>query len=144
MQDKVSEHKIKQLEEIQSRLFDVGAHVARPRSLLTDKEKLAETTFSPIHTKNLEHWIDEIDATLEPLKEFVLPSGGLAATAIHIARAVCRRCERLLAEVLEQGKIESTVFEYVNRLSDYLFVLARFIVKETNNKEKYWIKSEIN
>ena len=143
VQDKVSEHKIKQLKEVQSRLFDVGAHVATPRSPSTDKEKLEETTFSPIHTQNLEHWIDEICSTLEPLKTFVLPSGGLSATSIHVARAVCRRCERLLSQLLEQAKIENTVFEYMNRLSDYLFVLARSITKETGNIEEYWIKSEI-
>ena len=141
--DKIPEKQIIQLKEIQSRLFDLGAHVATPRESATDTQKLNKTTFSLKHTDNLEKWIDEMTAQLRPLTTFVLPSGGLSAGAIHISRSICRRCERTMTPLLNEGKIDSSAYQYMNRLSDYLFTLARYAAKETGNVEEDWKKSNI-
>ncbi len=138
----IAEKYIDQLKQIQSCLFDIGAHVATPRTS-GDEEKMSQTRFSPQHTDDLEKWIDEITTQLEPLRTFVLPSGGVAATALHLSRSVCRRCERVLTELLQDKKIDPAVYKFVNRLSDYLFTLARYAAKKTGNVEEKWQKSNI-
>ncbi len=140
-QEKIPEAQIKQMKEIQSRLFDIGAHVATPRDSSTESKKLKSTEFSDKHIENLESWIDDMTAKLPPLKGFVLPSGGMAATSVHVSRSVCRRCERLMTKLYEEGKIDPAVYQYMNRLSDYLFTLARFAAKTTGNVEEEWQKS---
>lgn len=116
-----------QLEEIQARLIDVGSHIATPRTSDEDmnEKKLQHTLFDAENTQSLETWIDEMDAQLPPLRNFILPSGGLTASQLHVARTVCRRAERDLVPLHNQGDIDSTVYKYINRLSDYLFQLAR-------------------
>ena len=142
-QDKIPKIRIDQLKEIQNNLFDIGAHVATPREKGVDENKLKETAFSLTHTTTLEKWIDEMTAELTPLKGFILPSGGLSATSVHTSRSVCRRCERLMTELYNQGKIDQSVLKYMNRLSDYLFTLARYSAMNTGNKEDIWVKSNI-
>ena len=142
-EDKINENYVDQLRHIQSRLMDIGAHVATPRDTPDSIEKLKKTVFSEQHTANLEKWIDDITANLSPLQGFVLPSGGLSATALHISRTVCRRCERLLTKLLMEKKVDPAVYKYVNRLSDYLFTLARIAAKETGNVEEDWKRSDI-
>jgi cob(I)alamin adenosyltransferase len=74
-----------QLEEIQARLIDLGSHVATPRKSDEDQEKkVSHTVFDPANVENLEKWIDQMDLILPPLKNFILPSGGLAASTLHI------------------------------------------------------------
>ena len=113
-----------QLEEIQARLIDVGSHVATPRSTQNEKKK-AHTDFPSCHISDLECWIDEMDTKLPPLKNFILPSGGLAASQLHVARTVCRRAERELVPLFQDDLIGESTYIYINRLSDYLFMLAR-------------------
>ena len=110
-------HDIEQLlGEVQQRLFDTGAElcVSELRSV------------SPEHVRSLEEAIDEHNRDLPPLKEFILPGGGPAAAACHLARAVCRRAERSLWALQDdEGGLNPDSLKYLNRLSDLLFVLAR-------------------
>jgi cob(I)alamin adenosyltransferase len=113
------------LSRIQNDLFDVGADLCTP-----GKGKGpggARLTVTGAQVTWLEHEIDRLNAELEPLKSFVLPGGSAAAASLHMARTICRRAERLIAE-LKDKKGESVtpeVLQYVNRLSDYLFVASR-------------------
>jgi cob(I)alamin adenosyltransferase len=106
------------LQRIQNDLFDVGADIAAPDD--PDRERLRVI---PLQTEWLEQRCDEVNATLEPLKSFVLPGGTLAAAHLHVARTVCRRAERLA--IACGPEISAEVVRYLNRLSDLLFILAR-------------------
>lgn len=81
--------------------------------------------------------LDDINATLPPLKEFILPGGGGAAAAVHVARAVCRRAERILLTLSRRDPVNPQSRKYLNRLSDLFFVLARALAR-ANGKEVYW------
>jgi len=81
--------------------------------------------FDESHVKLLEEAIDKMNETLPPLTNFILPSGGLAASHLHVARTVCRRAERSLAPLLNEEEIDTVAYQYLNRLSDYLYMLAR-------------------
>lgn len=111
------------LEQIQHQLFDLGAHVATPPT--ATEARIKRTAFPDAYTALLESWIDEYDRDLPPLRQFILPSGGMEASALHVARAVCRRAERCLVPLLSEQHIQTHAYTYVNRLSDLLFVMAR-------------------
>ncbi len=111
---------------IQNDLFDVGADLCMP-----DKGKGpggARLDVTEAQVEWLERQIDRLNADLAPLRSFVLPGGGAAAAYLHLARTVCRRAERLIAELKDRPgeSVTPTVLKYVNRLSDFLFVAARF------------------
>ena len=106
------------LQRIQNDLFDVGADIAAPED--PQRERLR---VRPVQTEWLEQRCDEVNATLEPLKSFVLPGGTQAAAELHVARTVCRRAERLAVACGDE--ISPEVVRYLNRLSDLLFILAR-------------------
>ena len=106
------------LERIQNDLFDVGADIAAP-----DDPQRERLRVLPVQTEWLEQRCDEVNATLTPLKSFVLPGGTTAAAHLHVARTVCRRAERLA--VACGGDVNAEVVRYLNRLSDLLFILAR-------------------
>jgi len=112
-------------------LIDLGSHVATPRTTekIGAEKKKNHTSFDLTNIENLEKWIDEMDEKLPPLTKFILPSGGLASSQLHVARTVCRRSERDLVTLLSQEMIEEGAYIYVNRLSDYLFTLARFCAR---------------
>lgn len=130
-----SNKKVSQLIEIQDRLFTLGSHLATDST--GTKMKLPELREGDITV--LEHWIDEMDNELEPMKSFLLPGGHSAVSSAHICRCVCRRAERLVVDLSESDVTPPLAIQYLNRLSDYLFVLSRWLTKETNSKEQPWI-----
>eukprot|EP01006_Ploeotia_vitrea_P022922 TRINITY_DN55345_c0_g1_i1.p1 TRINITY_DN55345_c0_g1~~TRINITY_DN55345_c0_g1_i1.p1 ORF type:complete len:247 (-),score=9.26 TRINITY_DN55345_c0_g1_i1:708-1421(-) len=127
VEDSTKEALLQQWQTLQQCLLDAGSTVATPLAFATEKQK-ERTVFQQEHINSLETWIDGWDATLEPLKTFILPGGGLVAAQLHICRAVCRRAERgivkLRVEKPDVG-IDIAVQQFLNRLSDYLFTLAR-------------------
>jgi cob(I)alamin adenosyltransferase len=108
------------LSRIQNDLFDVGADISAPEAPESKRERLRVL---PSQTEWLEQRCDEVNATLEPLKSFVLPGGTPAAAQLHVARTVCRRAERLAIACGEE--LNAEVVRYLNRLSDLLFILSR-------------------
>jgi cob(I)alamin adenosyltransferase len=116
------------LRRIQNDLFDVGADLAAPAD--ATKERLRVT---PAQTEWLEQRCDQVNATLTPLKSFVLPGGTPAAAQLHVARTVCRRAERLAVACGED--VSPEVVRYLNRLSDLMFILSR---GANNGGEPLW------
>jgi cob(I)alamin adenosyltransferase len=107
------------LEEIQHTLFDLGGDLSLP----------GRHSIGQAQVEWLERWLDHANAGLPPLAEFILPGGNPAAAACHVARCVCRRCERQLTPLLRQGQLSPAAYAYINRLSDLLFVLARLLAR---------------
>jgi cob(I)alamin adenosyltransferase len=104
---------------VQSDLFDIGAHLASPgtsRFAGPDSARVAA----------LEQSIDAMESELAPLKTFILPGGSLAAANLHVARTICRRAERLVVALRDEDEATKASITYLNRLSDFLFVAARF------------------
>lgn len=109
------------LEHIQNELFSVGAELATPTPTGSHSGRIEES-----HVERLEEMIDLCEAELAPLKHFILPGGCVTASHLHHARTVCRRAERRVVELSETGPVSPQIIVYLNRLSDLLFVLARF------------------
>jgi cob(I)alamin adenosyltransferase len=124
------------LKEIQDRLFTIGS------SLACDPDKETKLKIPDLHEADvelLEKEIDKMDAILPVMKSFILPGGHVAVSTAHVARCVCRRAERLCVTLQEQKMfVEPLVIKYINRLSDYLFVLARFTGHRLNVEEIPW------
>jgi cob(I)alamin adenosyltransferase len=120
------------LRKIQGELFDLGAELATPGD--------AAERIGTEHVAVLEAAIDHHESQLEPLKNFVLPTGTPVAAALHVARTVCRRAERCVVALAGQldTVIPSNAIEYLNRLGDLLFVLARFANKRENVPDDPW------
>ncbi len=121
------------LGRIQNDLFDVGADIAAPEDPSSDRERLRVI---PEQTLWLEQRCDEVNATLEPLRSFVLPGGSPAAAALHICRTVCRRAER--ASIACGPDCSAEVVRYLNRLSDLLFILSRAANAAPGATEPLW------
>ena len=124
------------LATIQNDLFDLGADLASPdtgKKLKYEPLRIVESQI-----KAIEMAIDEFNESLEPLKSFVLPGGNKVATQLHMARTVCRRAERQITKLSEQEKVNPEVIRYMNRLSDLLFVLSRW-VNNRENGDVLWI-----
>ena len=120
--------------EIQDRLFTIGSILATEPG--NDKVKIPSLAESDI--VNLEKEIDKMEETLPPMKSFVLPGGHESVSIGHIARTICRRAERLVIMAGEHQPIDTLVVKYLNRLSDYLFVLCRKMSQELNAEETPW------
>ena len=123
--------------KIQNHLFNIG-------SLIASDGKKQKINLPKIEIKNIvmiEEAIDKMEEELPILKEFILPSGHPISSLCHIARAICRRAERLLVKLSEQKKIDELIMQYLNRLSDYLFVMARIIITEKGGEEISWQKN---
>lgn len=131
---------IKHLEKIQFDLFTLGSEAATPadKMLLANGKSRLPLIISESEIEELENWMDQMEEQLEPLQFFILPGGGKAATSLHVARTVCRRAERALVFLNDTEEVRPELIKYLNRLSDYLFVLARYVSKLQNEKEEYW------
>ena len=103
--------------------------------LLANGKNRLDLMISEKEITELELWMDDFDAELEPLRFFILPSGGKAAASIHVCRTVCRRAERAMVHLNETEEVRPELIKYLNRLSDYLFILARYISKISGEKE---------
>jgi cob(I)alamin adenosyltransferase len=116
------------LERVQHDLFDLGGELAVPGFELVKAERVTA----------LEAHLDDFNADLPPLKNFILPGGSLSAAQCHLARAVCRRAERCLVSVHREHPINEAPRHYLNRLSDLLFVLSRVLSRRDGGSEVLW------
>lgn len=135
---------VRQLKKIQFDLFTVGSEAATPtdKLLLANGKPRLPLIISEKEITELEEWMDAFEEKLEPLQFFILPGGGSSATALHVARTVCRRAERAMVFLNESEAVRPELIKYLNRLSDYLFILARYVSKLNNEPEEYWNPSE--
>lgn len=119
---------LKEMHRVQTILFHVGAELSTP------KEREVAWKLQEKHVAELEVQIDEWSKELPPLKQFILPSGNNVASALHVARTIVRRAERLVV-AMEADLHDEVVLSYLNRLSDFLFVAARYVNLKLNGKE---------
>ncbi|XP_067929619.1 corrinoid adenosyltransferase MMAB-like [Watersipora subatra] len=122
------------LVKIQCILQDIGSFVATPLSSAREAHT-SKLHFNPKEVEELEKAIDYMSSQLPALTNFILPSGGKTSSSLHLARAVCRRAERHLADLLLEEELNEDVFRYINRLSDYLFMLARYSAMQEGREE---------
>jgi cob(I)alamin adenosyltransferase len=123
------------LARIQNDLFDLGADLCTPEG---GRKAEGALRIVDAQVERLEQEIDTMNAELEPLKSFILPGGTAAAAHLHLARTVCRRAERLICDLAEKDEVNPVAVRYVNRLSDHLFVLARFL-NEKGIRDVLWV-----
>jgi cob(I)alamin adenosyltransferase len=116
------------LDQIQQDLFDLGGELSIPGYTLLKPERVAA----------LDDWLATANATLPRLEEFILPGGSVAAAQAHICRTVCRRAERAVVDLAEGQAVSNTVRQYLNRLSDVLFVMARVLNRSGGGAEPQW------
>ena len=129
---------VKILKKIQNDLFDLGADLSTP---IEERPKYEPLRIKNSQVLNLENLIDKFNSKLEPLNSFVLPGGSEMSCWLHIARTVARRAERSMSKLAEKNKINKQSLIYINRLSDFLFVISRV----TNDNGKFdilWIPGE--
>lgn len=127
-------HQLNVLLEIQDRLFTIGSHLASDPE--KSRMKLPELLESDVDL--LEAEIDKMNEALPEMKSFILPGGHPAVSCCHVCRCVCRRAERAVVHLAENSAVEKIIIKYLNRLSDYLFVLSRSLSKELNVMETPW------
>jgi cob(I)alamin adenosyltransferase len=124
------------LKEVQDRLFTIGS------SLASDPEKEPKMKIPDLKESDielLEKEMDKMSDAIPPMKSFILPGGHVAVSTIHVARCVCRRCERLCVLMQEEKMfIDPLIIKYINRLSDYLFMLARYTGHQLGVEELPW------
>jgi cob(I)alamin adenosyltransferase len=116
------------LDGVQHDLFDLGGELSVP----------GHAIMSEAHSKRLEESLDAFNAKLPALKDFILPGGSRAASLAHVARTVCRRAERTLVALNRTDPVAPPLLQYVNRLSDLLFVLARMFNRQAGGDDIYW------
>ena len=120
------------LQSVQRDLFTIGAELATPAAARVRDHVQAERVSA------IEQVIDKHEATLAPLKNFILPGGTPKAAALHVARTVCRRAERAVVTLARDEQTNPTIVHYLNRLSDLLFVLARSVNKQAGRADIVW------
>lgn len=118
--------------QIQSDLMTISTFLANPNTEMRHSAPLQK------NIKFLESWIDQMEKSLPPLKNFIIPGGSLISSYLHITRNVCRRAEREIITLSRKEKIPPEILIYLNRLSDLLFVLARWVNKKEKQKEIIW------
>lgn len=120
--------------DIQDKLFTIGSHLASD----PEKSKMKLPEITDAHVAVMEAAIDEIDKVVPPMKNFVLPGGHLSVSYCHVARCVCRRAERCIIHLSETATVEDVIIRYINRLSDYLFMLSRWLTHTLGAEEIPW------
>jgi len=120
---------------IQNDLFDAGSDLC---VLEEDKKKYKIPQIGEAHVKRLEEWIDKLQESLGPLENFILPGGSMGSAQLHVARCVCRRAERCVLSLKRGEPVGAQVLVYLNRLSDLLFVMARFENLKKNCPDIQW------
>jgi cob(I)alamin adenosyltransferase len=120
---------------IQNELFDIGAELATPAD--SHWEGMLKAGLQ--HVEQLERWIDKLNEPLPALRSFILPGGTLLSAQLHVARTVCRRAERHICKLHKLESVSPHILQYVNRLSDLLFVMARAVVHAEKKPEYLWI-----
>ena len=123
----------KYLRKVQEMLFTLGADLATPPSSKTRIDRISEDDVS-----FLEDAIDELEEDLESLKNFILPGGSQSGATLHVARTICRRAERATVACSKSDNISDNCIKFLNRLSDFLFVLARYENKKAGVREETW------
>lgn len=121
------------IKELQNQLFILGADLATLPSKKTKIDRIGQK-----EVKQLEDWIDELDEKLPSLTAFILPGGAPAGATLHLARTVCRRAERHTVALKLENPVSDETIIYLNRLSDLLFVMARFENREAGETETQW------
>lgn len=122
------------IQKIQSDLFVIGSQLAVEQK---GKYKIPEIQTEDVEA--IELWIDDMEATLPPMTHFILPSGDLCSAYIHMSRAICRRAERTLVALSKTIATDPILLKYLNRLSDFLFVLSRYYCAQNNIPEVKWV-----
>jgi cob(I)alamin adenosyltransferase len=126
------------LRYVQHRLFSIGAYLATPNP---DNSITRCSGLSAEHIERIERVIDKFDAQLPPLHDFVIPGGTQRAATAHVCRTMCRRCERRIVALADKTYVDPNVLRYINRLSDFFFVLARFNNVDNQTDEIFWDKN---
>jgi cob(I)alamin adenosyltransferase len=124
------------LKQVQRDLFALGAQLADPRARIGKRR--AKAAFAPALVRSLEREIDKRQAKMEPLRAFILPGGSPLGSFLHLARGVCRRAERSIVTLSRDQPVDPVLLAYVNRLSDLLFVLARYENQKSGRAEDRW------
>ena len=122
------------LYDVQRDLFSIGAQLADPRH----KGSKEKSKLNPARVSMLEQSIDRFETELPPLRQFILAGGCPAGALLHVTRTVCRRAERRVVALHDAAEIDPLVVEYLNRLSDFLFVLARLVNRRADQQEIPW------
>jgi cob(I)alamin adenosyltransferase len=123
-----------ELRWMQNKLFDIGGLLATaPGQAFPNMPRVEAQDVT-----RLERLIDGWQKDLQPLKEFILPGGGMIASSLHLARTICRRAERRCVSLMRKEPVDREIIAYLNRLSDALFVLARWIAHHSGEKELLW------
>ena len=124
------------INNIQNNLFVIGSHLASGN----DSKLIAKLpALSDFSIKELEKGIDQMQENLPEMKNFILPGGHIISSYCHIARCVCRRAERLTIEIGEEINVNPKIIQYLNRLSDFLFVLSRKVLNDLEISEHPWV-----
>ncbi len=143
----IDSHSKSTLIKIQEKLFVIGAILAtdpEKEILKNGKKRLNIKRVSDDDILFLESEMDKMDENLPPMTHFILPGGHQTVSFCHVARSVCRRAERLSSALYQHSPFEENALKYLNRLSDYLFVLARFLSKQVQAEEIKWIPEKEN
>jgi cob(I)alamin adenosyltransferase len=122
------------IENIQNQLFNIGSLLAEDKN----KSKMQLPSLDEKVIEQMENQMDQLDSILPPLKNFVLPGGNIANSYAHVARCVCRRAERKVVELSQIEEVNPLILQFLNRLSDWLFVYSRFLSYASNSPETLW------
>ncbi len=136
LRDLAGAHQLELIMDIQERLFSLGSRLASASTEEADKFKVPHVEEADITA--LEAAMDAMEAELPEMRNFILPGGHPAVSQAHICRTVCRRAERLVVSITEEEQLPETIVRYLNRLSDLLFVLARWLGQRFGAEEHPW------